>query len=121
MSAQNANAGVGSGFGGKRRKTVDGSQVYQENAQAESRENEGENATKGRTPMSVQPYQPEDGSLTGENRTEQHRLLKRNVESPEGQSKPHPDAVAGIHSTGSFTGANPTDSRTDEASEAKSK
>jgi len=64
---------------------------------------ENEQAAKGQSPTAVQPVEPEDAYLTGVSRSLQRRLLGLNVEGSQGQSKPHPEATAGLHSTGSFT------------------
>ncbi|HUY81580.1 MAG TPA: hypothetical protein VMU92_07645 [Acidobacteriaceae bacterium] len=53
-------------------------------------------------PASVQHIEPEDPRHLGSSKPMQRELLKQNVER--GQSRPHPESVAGQHSTGSFTG-----------------
>jgi hypothetical protein len=47
--------------------------------------------------------EPEDAYLTGVSRSLQRRLLGLNVDGARGQAKPHPEAAAGLHSTGSYT------------------
>jgi hypothetical protein len=61
-------------------------------------------AATTQAPTSVQPVEPEDAYLTGVSRSLQRRLLGLNVEGSQGQSRPHPETVAGLHATGSFTG-----------------
>ena len=64
-----------------------------------------EKAARTQAPMSVQPVEPEDAYLTGVSRSLQRRLLGLNVEGARPQTRQVPGAtVAGIHSTGSFTG-----------------
>jgi hypothetical protein len=69
--------------------------------------NEEQQAAKGQAPTSVQPVEPEDAYLTGVSRSLQRRLLGLNVDGARGQAKPHPEAAAGQHATGSFTDSKP--------------
>ena len=50
------------------------------------------------------PVEPEDAQVTGTSRSLQRRVLGLNVED----RQPHPEATAGQHATGSFTGENGT-------------
>src|SRR5271167_919514 len=60
-------------------------------------------AARNQAPTGVQPVEPEDAYLTGVSRSLQRRLLGLNVDGPRAQAKPHPEATAGQHATGSFT------------------
>jgi hypothetical protein len=70
-----------------------------------SRSHEGKAAAQQPAP-SVHPVEPEDAHLTGTSRSLQRRVLGLNVEDK--QAQPHPEAVAGQHATGSFTGKDST-------------
>ncbi len=81
---------------------------------------EEEAAAKSQAPTAVQPVEPEDAYLTGVSRSLQRRLLGLNVNGPQGQSKPHPEAgVAGQHSTGSYTKAKSVATKESKSSKKK--
>jgi len=66
---------------------------------------ENEQTAEARSLASAPPVEPEDAYLTGVSRSLQRRLLGLNVEGWRGRAKSPLDATAGLHSTGSYTGA----------------
>ncbi len=56
-------------------------------------------------PTSVEHTEPEKHFESGGQRTNQRRALEENVKGGAGHAQPHPEQVAGQHSTGSFTGS----------------
>jgi hypothetical protein len=56
-------------------------------------------------PTSVEHTQPEKHFESGGQRTDQKQALQENVKGGAGQAQRHPEQPAGLHSTGSFTGA----------------
>ncbi|MGH9587115.1 MAG: hypothetical protein ACRD3F_09205 [Acidobacteriaceae bacterium] len=60
-------------------------------------------AVKQEAPAGVQSIETEDPRQVGSGKREQRELLERNV-GEDGAARGNPNAAAGLHSTGSFTG-----------------
>lgn len=60
-------------------------------------------AGKQEAPAGVQPVETEDPRQVGSGKAVQRELLERNV-GEGGAAEGNPEAAAGLHSTGSFTG-----------------
>jgi len=58
---------------------------------------------KQEAPAGVQPVETEDPRQVGSGKRAQRELLEHNV-GENGAARGNPDAAAGLHSTGSFTG-----------------
>lgn len=61
-------------------------------------------AGKQEPPAGVQPVETEDPRQVGSGKRRQRELLEENVRPEGGAAQQNPNAVAGLHSTGSFTG-----------------
>lgn len=72
-------------------------------------------ASQQQPPTTVQSVPAQDPQLTGSTQEEQRRLLKKNLpdskEDRDGQAVPTEETPAGIHSTGSFSGASRDEKR----------
>jgi len=61
-------------------------------------------AAKQEPPAGVQPVETEDPRQVGSGKRRQRELLEDNARPEGGAAQRNPNAVAGLHSTGSFTG-----------------